>query len=128
MTREEEIKKQAENKALEPSRLMHPYANQYKVMSAYEIGFIEGAVWADAHPVVKVGGALKNYERGYEEAIDKACELLYEYNRKQINKMFGTVHTADVTINVADFRKAMKGEPIDACYNLILKLHEQKLL
>ena len=50
MTREEEIKKQAEKKALEPSRLMHPYANQYKVMSAYEIGFIEGAVWADAHP------------------------------------------------------------------------------
>lgn len=50
MTREEEIKEQAEKKALEPSRLMHPYANQYKVMSAYEIGFIEGAVWADAHP------------------------------------------------------------------------------
>lgn len=50
MTREEEIKEQAEKKALEPSRLMHPYAKQYKVMSAYEIGFIEGAVWADAHP------------------------------------------------------------------------------
>lgn len=41
---------QAEKKALEPSRLMHPYAKQHKVMSAYEIGFIEGAVWADAHP------------------------------------------------------------------------------
>ena len=50
MTREEEIKKQAEKKALEPSRLMHPYAKQYKVMSAYEIGYIEGAVWADEHP------------------------------------------------------------------------------
>lgn len=50
MTREEEIKKQAEKKALEPSRLIHPYAKQYKVMSAYEIGYIEGAVWADAHP------------------------------------------------------------------------------
>lgn len=50
MTREQEIKKQAEKKALEPSRLMHPYAKQYKVMSAYEIGFIEGAWWADEHP------------------------------------------------------------------------------
>lgn len=50
MTREDEIKEQAEKKALEPSRLMRPYAKQYKVMSAYEIGFIEGAVWADAHP------------------------------------------------------------------------------
>ena len=48
--------------------------------------------------------------KGYEQAIDKACELLYEYNRKQTNKMFGTVHTADVTINVAEFRKAMEGD------------------
>ena len=68
--------------------------------------------WCDEHPVVKAGCALKNYERGYEEAIDKACDLLYEYNRKQAGKMFGTVHTADITINVADFRKAMKGEQI----------------
>ena len=52
----------------------------------------------------------EGYEQGYEEAIDKACDSLYEYNRKQANKMFGTVHTADVTINVADFRNAMKGE------------------
>lgn len=50
MTRKEEIQMQAEKKALEPSRLMHPYAKQHKVMSAYEIGFIEGAVWADKHP------------------------------------------------------------------------------
>ena len=64
--------------------------------------------WADAHPVVKVGGALKNYERGYEDAIDKACEWLYEYNRKQVDKMFGEIHTTDVTINVAEFRKAME--------------------
>lgn len=49
------------------------------------------------------------YERGYEQAIKKACEWLYEYNRKQANKMFDTVHTYDVTINVAQFRKAMKG-------------------
>ena len=49
MTREEEIKKVAEKKAHEPSKLMHPYAKQNKTMSAYEIGFIEGAVWADSH-------------------------------------------------------------------------------
>lgn len=46
--------------------------------------------------------------KGYEQAIKKACEWLYEYNRKQTDKMFGTVHTADVTINVAQFRKAME--------------------
>lgn len=54
MTRKEEIQMHAEKKALEPSRLMHPYAKQHKVMSAYEIGFIEGAVWADAHPDIDV--------------------------------------------------------------------------
>ncbi len=48
-------------------------------------------------------------EFGYNFAINKACEWLYEYNRKQADKMFGTVHTADVTINVAEFRKAMEG-------------------
>lgn len=47
--------------------------------------------------------------KGYEQAIEKACEWLYEYNRKQANKMFGKVHTYDVTINVAQFRKAMEG-------------------
>ena len=49
------------------------------------------------------------FELGRNNAINKACEWLYEYNRKQADKMFGTVHTADVTINVAQFRKAMKG-------------------
>lgn len=105
MTREEEIKKQAEKKALEPSRLMHPYAKQHKVKSAYKIGFIEGAVWADAHNE----GLNMHIKYLKEELIDKACDWLYEYNRKQADKMFGTVHTADVTINVAEFRKAMEG-------------------
>ena len=93
MTRQEQIKQQA--------KLL------CNTVSPEEY-FIMGAEWADAHPVVKVGGALKNYERGYEDAIDKACEWLYEYNRKQVDNMFGTVHTADVTINVAEFRKAME--------------------
>ena len=52
--------------------------------------FQEGARWAD------------------RTMIENACDWLYEYNRKQADKMFGTVHTADVTINVADFRKAMQ--------------------
>ena len=50
------------------------------------------------------------FELGRNNAIDVTCEWLYEYNRKQTDKMFGTVHTADVTINVSEFRKAMKGE------------------
>ena len=49
------------------------------------------------------------FKLGRNNAIDMACEWLYEYNRKQADKMFGTVHTADVTINVAQFRKDMKG-------------------
>lgn len=44
-----------------------------------EEAFIEGAMWADEHPVVKVGGAIKNYERGYEDAIDKTCEWLEQH-------------------------------------------------
>lgn len=61
---------QAEKKALEPSRLMHPYAKQHKVMSAYEIGFIEGAVWADAHPDIDVR-TMAAWQSGYNESIAK---------------------------------------------------------
>ena len=73
-----------------------------------EEAFVAGAEWADAHPDIDVR-TMAAYQSGYKEAIEKACEWLYEYNRKQSDKMFGTVHTADVTINVAQFRKDMKG-------------------
>ena len=63
--------------------------------------------WADEHPNVDVR-TIAAWRGGYEDAIEKACDLLYEYNKKQADKMFGTVHTADVTINVAEFRKAME--------------------
>lgn len=85
MTREEEIINAAYNEAeVERQLKMHP--------QVFEQGFVAGAKWAD------------------RTMIDKACDWLYEYNRKQANKMFGTVHTADVTINVAEFRKAMEGD------------------
>ena len=65
--------------------------------------------WADAHPVVKVGGALKNYERGYEEAIDKACSwvhtALYLDHERSIEHRYATLEEL-----LNDFRKAMKGE------------------
>ena len=38
--------------------------------------FAEGANWADEHPIVKVGGAAKNYQRGYEFAELKATQWL----------------------------------------------------
>lgn len=70
-------------------------------------GFQKGAEWADAHPVVKVGGALKNYERGYEDAIDKACEWLDE-NMNDVGIRF---MRGDEIKDIVDlFYKAMKGE------------------
>lgn len=64
--------------------------------------------WADAHPVVKVGGALKNYEQGYEEAIDKACDwihtALYLDLEHSIEHRYATLEEL-----LNDFRKAMKG-------------------
>ena len=84
MTREDEIINAAYNEAeVERQLKMHP--------QVFEQGFVAGAKWAD------------------RTMIEKACDLLYEYNRKQTDKMFGIVNTADVTINVAEFRKAMKG-------------------
>ena len=83
MKREKEITKEAKKFAKE--------IDDWEIAEDVQDAFEQGAQWAD------------------RSMIDKACELLYEYNKKQINKMFGTVHTADVTINVAEFRKAMEG-------------------
>ena len=92
MTREEVVNSLAYNASKQAVMYSQEFSNddilQGEVIEAYELGA----------------------EYGYQFAIDKACEWLYEYNRKQADKMFGTVHTADVTINVAQFRKAMKGE------------------
>lgn len=85
MTREKEIKR----RLFEIST--SNFNNSVVDSSAYFAGYIDGAQWAD------------------NTMIDKACEWLYEYNRKQTNKMFGIVNTADVTINVTEFRKAMEG-------------------
>ena len=83
MTRKEEIINAAYNEAeVERQLKMHP--------QVFEQGFVAGAKWAD------------------RTMIENACDWLYEFNRKQTNKMFGIVNTADVTINVAEFRKAME--------------------
>ena len=106
MTREEEIDKVASTYAIDEVKDTCNPASKRGLLYA---GFVDGAEWADAHPDIDVR-TMAAWQSGYNEAIEKACDLLYEYNRKQSDKMFGTVHTADVTINVADFRKAMKGE------------------
>ena len=56
--------------------------------------FEAGAKWAD------------------ESWLNKACEYLYEWNRKQVLKhgSRATVSCSEYTISVHDFRKAMKGE------------------
>lgn len=84
MTRAKEITKEAKKFAKE--------IDDWEIAEDVQDAFEQGAQWAD------------------RSMIDKACDWLYEYNRKQANKMFGTVHTADVTINVAEFRKAMEGD------------------
>ena len=94
MTREEEINNASY------AYWVNNYANiefideEEKELHTQDIqeSFINGAEWAD------------------QTMIEKACDWLYEFNRKQTNKMFGIVNTADVTINVAEFRKAMEGD------------------
>ena len=107
MARKEEIQKQAEKKAFEPSRLMHPYAKQHKVMSAYEIGYIEGAVWADEHPDIDVR-TMAAWQSGYKEAIEKACEWLKE--QLQNTTFNGEPLFCEIEETLEDFRKAMKGD------------------
>ena len=87
MTREEQIKQAAEKSS--------EHISDWVWNFAYRSHFIAGAEWADEHPVIKVGGASKNYERGYQEAVQKACEYLKT-----------VIEVTDDCIN--DFKKTME--------------------
>ena len=55
---------------------------------------------------------VAGYEKGYKDVIDKVCELIFEYNKRQARK-FGAksmMRLPDYTINVGDFRKIMEDE------------------
>ena len=98
MTREEEKiayrEKHAEEAMLDIcSKHMMLGANAV-VKDGYRNGFDDGVKWAD------------------ETMIDKACEYLYEWNRKQVLKHGSktNISCSEFTISVYDFRKAMKGE------------------
>lgn len=58
----------------------------------------------------KITSRMVGWELGYQDAVDKVCELIFEYNKRQARK-FGAksmMRLPDYTINVRDFRKAME--------------------
>lgn len=86
MKREEEI--------IETAKFIYSPSSGIPQSLPMRVGFIEGAKWAD------------------ETMIDKACEYLYEWNRKQVLKhgSRANISCSEYTISVYDFKKAMKGE------------------
>lgn len=86
MAREEEI--------IETAKFIYSPSSGIPQSLPMRVGFIEGAKWAD------------------ETMIDKACEYLYEWNRKQVLKhgSKANISCSEYTISVYDFKKAMKGE------------------
>ena len=81
------------------------------------LAYQAGIIYADEHPTEEVQrlkemfkGDPDAYEQGYKDAVDKVCELIFEYNKRQAWK-FGaksTMRLSDYTINVGDFRKIME--------------------
>lgn len=70
------------------------YGEDTQYLIAKSQAFLVGAKWAD------------------ETMIERACQYLYKWNQEQTKK-FGakaTIGCSEYTINVADFKKAMKGE------------------
>ena len=64
------------------------------------------------------GSTTENYryrhfiKRMQDVFVEKACEFLYKYNQKQVQKhgAKATLGCGEYTINVEDFRNYMKGE------------------
>ena len=71
-------------------------------------------IWIDpATDLPKLSGHIDSVEYIRKDAfIEKACEFLYNYNKKQVLKhgAMATLGCGEYTINVDEFRKYMKGE------------------
>lgn len=105
MKREEQIYKAAEKatnqKPPQYSELVH---KSRKVMSAYEVGFIDGCVWADSHPN---GISVEDWEqRRYEIAKDimanKCLEQLADAAAMDFDVHDKEQVQADIAVSLAD--------------------------
>ena len=73
------------------------------IPSYYGIGFLEGAVWADEHPINYDGKAMlyvlnKGAAMGRREMLDKVCQYLFEnYHGEKLSLRM-----------IEDLRKAME--------------------
>ena len=56
------------------------------------------------------GCFLRGVEWADRTMIEKVCDLLGEFNRKQFDKFFGQVPIADVTIDIEQFKQTLKGD------------------
>ena len=82
MTRKEQINSFTTDKLLELGPAFSENGIQYN--NGYIRGLIEGAEWADEHPVNYDGKAMlhileKGVKQGKRELIDKACEFFAPY-------------------------------------------------
>ena len=106
MTRKEEIKQAARQKEKEVG-FTQIVLDVKGVNSAYGIGFLEGAQWADEHPDIEAIKAIEDHayfagsEAMREKIINKASEWLYE----QLNK--GKMESGDIGAFLENFKKAM---------------------
>lgn len=70
--------------------------------------FMDGALWADAHPndeVLKLRKMFESdpdaYKQGYKDAIEKACEWIYK--RQQVDLV-----VPDIEKFISEFKKETK--------------------
>ena len=65
----------------------------------------------DPYALKEIGEAhYQGAEHGYQYAIEKACQYLYDWNKKQAEKhgSKAVLGIREFTISVSDFRKAME--------------------
>lgn len=98
MTREQQIIEAAEKATHQkPAQYSTLTLNTHKVMSAYEVGFIDGCVWADQHPNwISVQDELPKENGNTQQSVSvwatdglTTCEMLYNFNTKTWTDMWG---------------------------------------
>lgn len=91
MTRDEEIIQASDEWTYQkPPQYSELVYNTHKTMCAYQIGFIDGAVWADRHPHwISVEDELPPIDGGFSDEVLTYDSATNEYKIAQFNYISG---------------------------------------
>ena len=128
MTRDEEIIQASDEWTYQkPPQYSELVYNTHKTMCAYQIGFIDGAVWADLHPKENDKETHKFFVHGQSQMLAAICEHLrsqWGIGERDINQLKAIFSPYNDEAQYETALDDIMGEPMKDVQNLINTLHQ----